>query len=159
MGNFLTPLAVWFGRQDATRENSHLVVTVDRWLDRVSRGRVPLLRLAGLPTLTLHVVGRKSGELRSTPLLCASWGNGLVIVGSNWGGQRTPAWVHNLRDAGDGEVAISVYGAQLVVDVRELAGHERDEAWSAAARVWPNYEIYARRTTRELPVFHLTPRL
>ena len=29
MGNILTPIAVWFGRQDATRENSHLVVTVD----------------------------------------------------------------------------------------------------------------------------------
>lgn len=159
MANLLTPIAVWFGRQDATRENSHLVVTVDRWLDRVSRGRVPLLRIAGLPTLTLHVPGRKSGALRSTPLLCASWGNGMIIVGSNWGGQKTPAWVHNLRAAGEGEVAISVYGAQLDVDVRELTGDERESAWSAAVRVWPNYEIYARRTTRELPVFHLTPRL
>lgn len=159
MSNFLTPLAVWFGRQDATRENSHLVVTADRWLDRVSRGRVPLLRIAGLPTLTLHVPGRKSGALRSTPLLCASWDNGLIVVGSNWGGPKTPAWVHNLRAAGEGEVAISVYGARLVVDVHELAGDDRASAWSAAVRVWPNYEIYAGRTTRELPVFHLTPRL
>lgn len=159
MGNVLTPLAVWFGRQDATRENSHLVVTVDRWLDRISRGRVPLLRIAGLPTLTLHVPGRKTGEARSTPLLCASWNNGLVIVGSNWGGQKTPAWVHNLRAAGEGEVAMSVYGARLVVDVAELTGTARQAAWSAAAQVWPNYEIYAARTTRELPVFHLTPRL
>ena len=159
MGNILTPIAVWFGRQDATRENSHLVVTVDRWLDRVTRGRVPLLRVAGLPTLTLHVPGRKSGAPRSTPLLCASWGNGLVVVGSNWGGQKTPAWVHNLRAAAEGEVEISVYGERLVVDVRKLTGDQRDSAWSAAARVWPNYEIYARRTSRELPVFHLTPRL
>ena len=159
MSNFLTPLAVWLGRQDATRDNSHLVVTADRWLDRISRGRVPLLRIAGLPTLTLHVPGRKSGALRSTPLLCASWSNGLVVVGSNWGGPRTPAWVHNLRAAGEGEVAISVYGARRVVDVRELDGDERASAWSAAVRVWPNYEIYASRTTRDLPIFHLTPRL
>ncbi|KAA0919756.1 nitroreductase family deazaflavin-dependent oxidoreductase [Dietzia sp. ANT_WB102] len=159
MGNLLTPIAVWFGRQDATKDNSHLVVTLDRRLNRISRGRVPLLRLAGLPTLTLHVPGRKSGALRSTPLLCASWGNGLIIVGSNWGGQKTPVWVHNLRFAGDGEVAISVYGTRMAVDVRELDVDERRDAWSVAVRVWPNYEIYAQRTTRELPVFHLTPRL
>ena len=159
MSNLLTPVAVWFGRQDATRENSHLVVTVDRWMSRITRGRVPLLRVAGLPTLTLHVPGRRSGALRSTPLLCASWRNGLVIVGSNWGGEKTPAWVHNLRAAGEGEVEMSVYGARLAVDVRELPDPDRDSAWEAAVRVWPNYEIYAGRTTRQLPVFHLTPRL
>ena len=38
MGNLLTPLAIWFGRQDATRENSHLVVT----LDPVSYTHLPL---------------------------------------------------------------------------------------------------------------------
>ncbi|WP_010541811.1 nitroreductase family deazaflavin-dependent oxidoreductase [Dietzia alimentaria] len=159
MSNFLTPVAIWFGRQDATRENSHLVVTVDSWMSRISRGRVPLLRLAGLPTLTLHVPGRKSGAERSTPLLCSSWDNGLVIVGSNWGGTKMPAWVHNLRAAREGDVEMSVYGARLAVDVRELAHDERESAWESAVRVWPNYEIYAARTTRELPLFHLTPRL
>lgn len=159
MSNFLTPLAVWFGRQDATRENSHLVVTVDQWMSRISRGRVPLLRVAGLPTLTLHAPGRKSGTLRSTPLLCASWRNGMVIIGSNWGGEKTPAWVYNLRSAGEGEVEMSVYGARLAVDVAEIAEADRASAWDAAVKVWPNYEIYAARTTRVLPIFHLTPRL
>lgn len=159
MSNLLTPLAIWFGRQDATRENSHLVVTVDSWMSRISRGRVPLLRVAGLPTLTLHVPGRKTGVPRSTPLLCASWENGLVIVGSNWGGEKMPAWVFNLRAADEGTVEMSVYGARLVVDVRELPEGDRDSAWSSAVRVWPNYEIYSRRTTRKLPIFHLTPRL
>lgn len=159
MSNFLTPLAVWFGRQDATRENSHLVVSVDKWMSRISRGRVPLLRVAGLPTLTLHVPGRKSGALRSTPLLCASWRNGMVIIGSNWGGEKMPAWVYNLRAAGEGEVEMSVYGARLEVDVTEVSEPDRASAWDAAVKVWPNYEIYATRTTRSLPVFHLTPRL
>lgn len=159
MGNFLTPLAIWVGRQDATQENSHLVVALDKRLDRLTRGRVPLLRIAGLPTLTLHVPGRKSGVERSTPLLCASWRNGLVIVGSNWGGESMPAWVHNLRAAGEGKVAMSVHGARLAVDVRELAGDDRQSAWDAALRTWPNYDIYAARTDRLLPVFHLTPRL
>lgn len=159
MSNFLTPLAVWFGRQDATRENSQLVVTVDQWMSRISRGKVPLLRVAGLPTLTLHAPGRKSGTLRSTPLLCASWRNGMVIIGSNWGGEKTPAWVYNLRAAGEGEVEMSVYGARLAVDVAEIAEAGRASAWDAAVKVWPNYEIYAARTTRVLPIFHLTPRL
>lgn len=159
MSNILTPLAIWFGRQDATRENSSLVVIVDTWMSKVSRDRLPLLRVAGLPTLTLHVPGRKSGALRSTPLLCASWDNGLIVIGSNWGGEKTPAWVYNLRAAAEGRVEMTVYGARLRVDVRELEGTDRESAWDAAVRVWPNYEIYAARTTRTLPIFHLTPRL
>lgn len=159
MSNILTPVAIWFGRQDATRENSNLVVMADTWMSKVSRGRLPLLRVAGLPTLTLHAPGRKSGAMRSTPLLCASWNNGLIVVGSNWGGEKTPAWVFNLRAADPGQVEMSVYGARLPVDVRELAGAERESAWDAAVRVWPNYELYAARTTRTLPIFHLTPRL
>lgn len=159
MPNILTPVAVWLGRQEATKENSHLVVRLDTWLDNLTRGRVPLLRIAGLPTLTLHAPGRRSGVLRSTPLLCASWRNGLVIVGSNWGGAAMPAWVHNLRAADAGEVEMSVYGARLPVDVRELPEADRGAAWEAALRVWPNYDVYAERTTRTIPVFHLTPRL
>lgn len=67
--------------------------------------------------------------------------------------------MHNLRAAGEGEVDVSVYGARLTVDVREVAEDERASAWDAAVKVWPNYEIYATRTTRHLPLFHLTPRL
>ena len=159
MTNILTPVAFWFGRLDATRENSSLVVTVDTWMSKVSRGRLPLLRVAGLPTLTLHVPGRKSGAMRSTPLLCASWNNGLIIIGSNWGGEKTPTWVYNLRAAAPGEVEIAVYGARLPVEVEELSGDDRESAWAAAVSVWPNYELYAARTTRQLPIFHLTPRL
>ena len=159
MTNILTPVAIWFGRLDATRENSSLVVAVDTWMSKVSRGRLPLLRVAGLPTLTLHVPGRKSGVMRSTPLLCASWSNGLIIIGSNWGGEKTPTWVYNLRAAAPGEVEIAVYGARLPVEVEELSGDDRESAWAAAVSVWPNYELYAARTTRQLPIFHLTPRL
>lgn len=159
MSNFLTPVAVWVGRQDATREHSHLVVSFDTWLNRLTRGRVPMLRLAGLPTLVLHAPGRRSGVERNTPLMCAPWRNGLVIVGSNWGGASMPAWVHNIRAAGDGEVSISVQGARLAVDVHEVTGDDGRSAWGAAMRVWPNYDLYAARTARRIPVFHLTPRL
>ena len=85
--------------------------------------------------------------------------NGLIIIGSNWGGEKTPAWVYNLRAATPGQVEMSVYGARLAVEVEELSDADRESAWAAAVRVWPNYEIYAARTTRQLPIFHLTPRL
>lgn len=159
MTNILTPVAIWLGRQDATRDNSSLVVAVDTWMSEVSRGRLPLMKVAGLPALTLHVPGRKSGAMRSTPLLFASWNNGLVLVGSNWGKEKTPTWVYNLRAAAPGTVETNVYGARMPVEVEELSEDDRSSAWAAAVRVWPNYEIYAARTTRHLPIFHLTPRL
>ena len=159
MGALLTPVAVWIGSKETTMRNAHLVVSIDRWMTRVSRGRLPLLKLVGLCELTLLVPGRKSGVERSTPLLCASWRNGFVVVGSNWGQDRAPLWVGNLRAADAGTVAIAVEGMRIPVDVTELQGDDRRSGWAAAQREWPNYELYQRRTDRVLPVFHLTPRL
>ena len=157
MGNVLTPLAVWIGRLDVTRRNAHLVVRLDRGLTRLTRDRLPLLRLAGLPTVVLHVRGRRTGVERSVPLLCTPWRGGYVVVGSNWGEDAPPVWVANLRAARAGEVAVEVRGRRIPVDRAELTGDERAAAWAAAQRVWPNYDRYARRTGREIPVFHLTP--
>ena len=159
MGNILTPVAVWIGSKEATMRNAHRVVSVDRWMTTVSRGRVPLLKLVGLSELTLFVPGRRSGIERSTPLLCASWRNGFVVVGSNWGQDTAPLWVGNLRAAAPGTVAIAIEGMRMPVDVLELQGEDRLSGWAAAQREWPNYELYQRRTDRVLPVFHLTPRL
>ena len=154
----LRPVAIWLGRQEATREHAHVVVRVDRALTRLSRGRMPLLRLAGLDELTLHVPGRRTGVERSTPLLCVPFGRGFVIIGSNWGNDRPPVWVGNLRAAADGTVAVTIDGERSDVTVTELEGSRREAAWRAAVRAWPNYEVYVTRTDRRLPVFLLEPR-
>ena len=125
-------------------------------LQRVSRGRVTIMLATGLHELVLQVPGRRSGVLRTTPLLTVPHDGGWLIVGSNWGAAEPPDWAANLRAAQD--PTITYRGRTIAVDAREPTGPERDELWAVAVAGWPNYEKYAERTGRELPLFRLTPR-
>ena len=96
----LTPLAVRIGSVSWMPRLLPQIVAVDKSLHRLSGGRVTLLDIAGLPNLTLTVVGRKSGVPRSTPLLCVPHDGGWLVAGSYFGGPKMPLWVGNLRAAG-----------------------------------------------------------
>lgn len=157
--NALTPLAVRIGSISWLPKLLPQITATDKLLQRSTRGRVTLLRLAGLPNLTLTVTGRKSGVPRSTPLLCVPYREGNLIAGSNFGGERPPVWVVNVRAAEEkGEtVGVGVHGREHRAAVRELTGPERDEAWQHMLKTWPNYAKYAARTDRTIPVFYLGP--
>src|SRR5690242_19273269 len=100
----LTPLAIRIGAIPWMPKLLPQVVWTDRTLQRVTGGRVTILDVAGPPNLTLTVVGRRSGDPRSTPLLCVPDGDTWLIAGSYFGGPAMPLWVSNLRAAGGAEV-------------------------------------------------------
>ena len=109
-----------------------------------------ILDIAGLPNLMLTVKGRKSGVPRTTPLLCVPYESGYLIAGSNFGGEKKPVWVVNVRAAEEkGElVGVRFDGRSQQAAVRELTGAERDRAWEHMIETWPNYARYAERTDR-----------
>lgn len=131
------------------------IVWFDKQLQSATRGRVTLLQLAGLPNLTLTVVGRKSGITRTTPLLCVPYDNAWLVAGSNFGGARPPLWVNNLRAAPSAEVLHD--GKRVPVTAREVDGEERATMWHVMLRTWPNYALYEQRTSRTIPVFLVQP--
>ena len=151
----MTPLAVRIGRIGWMPKLLPQIVTVDKALQRASRGRVTVLDLAGLPNLALTVPGRKSGIPRTTPLLCVPDGGTWLIAGSYFGGPQMPLWVANLRAAETAE--ISVDGRRATVTREELTGAARADAWQVMLRTWPNFAVYEERTDRTIPVFRLTP--
>ena len=152
----LTPLAVKIGSIPWMPKLLPQIVTVDKALQRVSRGRVSVLDIAGLPNLALTVPGRKSGVPRTTPLLCVPHDGGWLIAGSYFGGPRTPVWVHNLRAADTAEIRYG--GTTRQVTWREVEGEERTAMWQVMLGTWPNFALYEERTDRTIPVFYLTPR-
>ena len=152
----LTPLAVRIGSVSWMPRLLPQIVAVDKSLHRLTGGRVTLLDIAGLPNLTLTVVGRKSGLPRSTPLLCVPHDGGWLVAGSYFGGPKMPLWVGNLRAAG--EATVEVAHTSYDVTAREPAGEERARMWQVMLRTWPNYAKYGERTDRTIPVFLLTPR-
>lgn len=150
----LTPLAIKIGAQPWTPKALPQITWIDRQLQRVSRGRVGILDLAGLPNLMLTVPGRKSGIPRSTPLLGVPDGGDWLVAGSNFGAPKPPLWAANLR-ASD-RATVQVGRREHTVTWRELEGAERERAWALMTTIWPNYDIYAERTNRAIPVFRLT---
>jgi len=151
----LTPVAVRIGAIPWMPKLLPQIVWVDENLQKVSRGRVSVLDVAGLPNLMLTVVGRKSGLPRSVPLLCVPDGGTWLIAGSYFGGPKMPVWVHNIRAAGEAHVRFG--RTETDVSAEELAGEARAEAWQTMIGVWPNYALYEKKTDRTIPVFRLTP--
>ena len=132
-----------------------VVVRLDTGLYRVTGGRLALMSVTGLPDLTLTVLGRRTGRPRSVPLLGVPHGSGWLVAGSNWGGDQIPAWAINLEAAGT--AVVTRRGRDTPMSARRVQGSERDELWAVMLRTWPNFARYAGRTTREIPVFVLTP--
>ena len=153
--NLLRPVAVRIGALPWLPRYSRPIIAVDKTIQRLTRGKVTLLAIAGLPSLVLTVKGRKTGEPRSTPLLCVPHDGGWLVVGSNWGHPKAPSWAVNLRAADRAQVLYD--GHEYAVSVRIAEGDERERLWQVLLQTWPNYALYAKRTDRVLPVFVLTP--
>ena len=154
--NPMRSAAIKLGAQPWLPRFARLIVGTDRLIQRLTRGRLSIMTTTGLHELVLHVPGRSTGIARSTPLLTVPHDGGWLIVGSNWGAPKPPAWAANLRAAED--PMITFQGRTMAVVAREVAGPEREELWAVAVAGWPNYATYAERTDRELPLFWLTPR-
>lgn len=69
----LTPLAIRIGAIAWMPKLLPQITWLDKQIQRSTRGRWSILRIAGLPNLMLTVKGRKSGAPRTTPLLCVPY--------------------------------------------------------------------------------------
>jgi deazaflavin-dependent oxidoreductase (nitroreductase family) len=133
-----------------------VVPPVDKVLHRLTGGRV-LLSRALLPGLVLTTTGRRSGELRTSPLMCVPEPEGtFLVVGSNFGRDTHPAWTGNLL--AEPHAAVSYGRRDTPVTAELLEGDERAEAWTRALAVWPTFDAYQGRVDRQLRVFRLHPR-
>jgi F420H(2)-dependent quinone reductase len=55
------------------------------------------LRDTGLPVVLVTHWGNKTGAIRKTPLMRVKEGDNYILVGSQGGAPKDPAWAHNLR--------------------------------------------------------------
>ncbi|MEV5649641.1 nitroreductase family deazaflavin-dependent oxidoreductase [Nocardia sp. NPDC052254] len=134
-----------------------LVVVLERLVRRLSGGRHGVLDLAGLPSMELTVLGRKSGLPRTVSLLYVPDGpRRQLLIGSNWGRPEHPSWSANLVAATDAE--INRGGERTKVRVRRLEGEDRERAWAHAVDYWPGYAMEQRLAgSRVFRLFELTP--
>ena len=151
----LTPVAIRLGALEWLPRFLPQITWVDRMLSRLTGGRVTLVRIAGLPSLELTVVGRKSGVPRTTPVLCVPYKDGFLVAGSNFGGPKVPVWVFNVRSADT--VQLRVNAKEMTAVPHEVTDEERPALWAHMLKTWPNYARYAERADRVIPVFLFSP--
>ncbi|MFL6088728.1 MAG: nitroreductase family deazaflavin-dependent oxidoreductase [Aeromicrobium sp.] len=149
----LTPLAIKIGAIPWMPRLLPQITWCDKSMQRLTHGNWSVLRLAGLPNMMLTVVGRKSGVARTTPLLYVPLGEDYLIAGSYFGGPKTPVWVANVRAAD--QVTVTVRGTSYTAVPREIGDDERGQMWDHMVKTWPNFNKYAERTERKIPVFLL----
>jgi deazaflavin-dependent oxidoreductase (nitroreductase family) len=109
----------------------------------------------GVYTLILATTGRKTGVPRRTCLIYGTSGDDLVVVASKAGADEHPAWFKNLEV--NPSVGVQVGTHRLTAQARVATPAERAHLWPQMAQIFPLYNEYAEKTTREIPIVLLTP--
>jgi len=120
-----------------------------RLLYELSDGRVGG-RMGAQRILLLTTTGRKSGALRTVPLVFFEDGERLVLVASNGGAARDPFWWRNLQSKP--EALVQIDGEKRRMRARLASLEERARLWPRVKRENPSYAEYETRTSREIPV-------
>jgi len=137
------------------RHGRTLMPRLERWWTVVGGGDTPVSGLL-VPSLVLHTTGARTGEPREVRLMYAPDGHGRAIVaGTNFAGERHPAWTANLLAHPD--AAIVVHGVRMQVRARLISREEREHAWTLIEAQWPGYRSYERESGRAVRLFRLQP--
>lgn len=96
------------------------------------------------------------GRQRTAMLFRLTEGDGrLLVIGSNAGAARHPAWFINLARNPD-QLSVPVGRETVKVRPELLAGAERTEALQRILAAAPGYGPYEGQTDRQIPIMRLT---
>ena len=114
------------------------------------------LRDTGDPIVVITSVGARSGNLRKNPVMRVERDGVYVAIASKGGADDQPEWYYNFL--AHPEVELQDGAVRKTYDVTLVEGDERADLWQLAVDTWPTYGEYQKKTSREIPVFKLTPR-
>jgi deazaflavin-dependent oxidoreductase (nitroreductase family) len=133
-----------------------------RWTGKLN---TPLYRLSGgriggrvgrAPVLLLTTTGRKSGQPRTAPVVYLRDGENVVLINTNAGNAKVPAWSLNLKANPDAEVELG--RERRKVRARVAEGDERADLWRKHVAQYEGFDHYKEKLDREISVFVLEPR-
>lgn len=140
------PVATWWIR--------HVASKLDPLLFRASGGRWFSMGRASMPMITLTTTGRKTGKPRHVHLACLEREGGWLVWASNMGGEKHPAWSHNLE--AHPELEVQVEGERCRARARRLSAEQKAAVWDEVRRAVPQLDVYTTRTDRDIRLYQLT---
>jgi deazaflavin-dependent oxidoreductase (nitroreductase family) len=114
-------------------------------------------RLIGVPSLILRTTGARSGLTRTAVLAYGRDGGAYVVVASNGGQDRPPAWLHNVRANTAVEIQVGRRRAAGHARIVEAGDPDYERLWRLVNQVnHGRYDGYQRLTTRPIALVALT---
>ncbi len=132
---------------------------VQTQLYRATRGRVGGRFLRGARVGILSHTGRRSGELRRTPLIYVHRGDDIVVAASKGGFSGHPAWYYNVT--ANPQVSFQAGAEDRPMRARHATATERPDLWALLDREYRDFATYRERAAlqgREIALFVLEPR-
>jgi deazaflavin-dependent oxidoreductase (nitroreductase family) len=114
------------------------------FLYRKSRGRI-LGTIVGSPVLLLMTTGRKTGHLRTVPIVYARYGDCYIVIASD-----DPAWYHNLKSAGRAWVEIK--GRTFIVEMCDAPAAATDDLWAKFIAQSPAFQSFQGKSSHQLVI-------
>lgn len=131
----------------------HVSPRLDRAIFRLSGGRFTSIPM---PILTLAHRGARSGERRETLLAYFTDGDDLIVMASNYGRGRHPAWFYNLK--ANPKVEVTAAGQRFECVAAVATGYDRERLWDLAKQLTKGYADYEQSSEgRRIEVFRLSP--
>jgi deazaflavin-dependent oxidoreductase (nitroreductase family) len=152
-----TRLPPWTPTQERLATFAIRVMTMlNVTLYRLTGGRLGGTFPRGAPVCLVTTTGKRSGEARTVALLYLANGEDVVVVASKGGMSHSPAWYHNMMVHPRVEVEIGSTKRPMLA--RRASRAEKTVLWPRLVAMYPAYDDYQARTTREIPVVILSPR-
>lgn len=98
----------------------------------------------------ITTTGAKSGRKTTNPLVFVPDGDRIVIIASNGGADKHPAWYYNLR--ANPELTVEVGTETYTGKAEFVTGPESDELYERMIEIMPQFADYRAGTTRQIPV-------
>ena len=121
-------------------------------LYRLTNGRA---QVAKYPTMLLTTRGRKTGKLRTIPLVYVIDGDRFIVAAAYAGSDQHPTWWLNLQHSKEAEV--QVMSRKFNVRAVQATPEEARALWPRLEAMYPYFVEYKGRTDREIPVVILKP--
>jgi deazaflavin-dependent oxidoreductase (nitroreductase family) len=115
-------------------------------------------KMIGVPCLLLRTTGRKSGAPRTNALVYAKDGDDYLVVASNGGADKAPAWLHNLKAKPEVRVQVATDETPAAARVIEPSDPDYERLWKIVnENNRDRYSAYQKQTSRPIPVVALSP--
>ena len=118
-------------------------------------GGILMNKIRGFNICLVKMKGAKSERIRHIPLMLVRYEKGVVLVASLGGAPAHPSWYWNLK--ANPEILVYLNRQKLNLVAKQVDDEKKAELWPLICSCYPDYDLYQKRTERNIPVFDCQP--